>query len=78
MALVSLPGGLDPQLCEHLREELLPFGLRVGSDELVNREAELLAAHQPSYCLRSGRRHFRLAIQIFHSLPSRIHKANLL
>ena len=36
----------------HLREKLLPFGLLFGGGELVIREAELLAAHQPSPSLR--------------------------
>ena len=40
----SLPG----HHCLHLREKLLSFGLLLGSGELVIREAELLAAHQPS------------------------------
>jgi len=31
----------------HLREKLFPFGLLIGGCELVIREAELLAAHQP-------------------------------
>ena len=37
----------------HLREKLLPFGLLLGRGELVIREAELFAAHQPSPGLRS-------------------------
>jgi len=37
----------------HLREKLLPFGLLLGRGELVIREAELLATHQPCPGLRS-------------------------
>ena len=36
----------------HLREKLLPLGLLLGRGEFVIREAELLAAHQPSPGLR--------------------------
>lgn len=34
--------------CIHLSEKLLAFGLLWGGGELVIREAELLAAHQPT------------------------------
>ena len=37
----------------HIREKLLPLGLLFGRSQLIVREAELLATHQPSPGLRS-------------------------
>ena len=42
----------------HLRQELLAFGSFLGRGQLIVRETELLAAHQPCSGLRS-QRHFR-------------------
>lgn len=45
--------GLPGHYLLHLRQELLPLGLLLGGRLLGVREAELLAAHHPSPCMRS-------------------------
>jgi hypothetical protein len=58
MGFVQIDESLPGHNCLYLREKLLPFGLLLGSGELVIREAELLATHQPSPGVRS-QHHFR-------------------